>query len=174
MRGRTRSKFKSELRLATTSITRTALLNVKSEPPRRERLLTVPRPIVRFFLFLAATTFAIAAAPSSRFFASSNNSIQAQNPQNPPEHTLKIDAKLVPIRVVVRDSSGRAVGSLTKDDFQIFDNGKPQVISQFFTEQTAGGPGAAPGNAATPESQAPTSATKPASKIFTLYLIDDL
>src|SRR6202041_2214680 len=111
----------------------------------------------------AATTFAIAAAPSSRFFASSNNSIQAQNPQNPPEHTLKIDAKLVPIRVVVRDSSGHAVGALTKDDFQISDNGKPQAISQFFTEKAASGPGAAPSNEATPESP-PVDATKPASK----------
>jgi len=134
----------------------------------------VLRPIMRCLLFLAVTTFAIGAPRSFHFSASSNNSAQAQNPQNPPEHTLKIDAKLVPVRVVVRDSSGRAVGSLTKDDFQIFDNGKPQVISQFFTEQTAGGPGAAPGNDATPESQAPTAATKPASKIFTLYLIDDL
>jgi VWFA-related protein len=137
-------------------------------------LLIAPRPISRFLLLLAATTFAVAAAPSFQFSTSSSNSIQAQNPQNPPEHTLKIDAKLVPIRVVVRDSSGRAVGSLTKDDFQISDNGKPQVISQFFTEQTAGSPSAAPSNEATPESQPLADAKKPASKIFTLYLIDDL
>lgn len=41
---------------------------------------------------------------------------------------------LVPVPVVVRDSKGRAIGNLTIDDFQLFDNGRPQMISKFSVE----------------------------------------
>jgi VWFA-related protein len=51
--------------------------------------------------------------------------------------TLRVDVKLVPVSVVLRDSSGRAVGNLRKEDFQLFDNGKPQVITSFSTENNA-------------------------------------
>ena len=36
----------------------------------------------------------------------------------------------VGVPVVVRDSRGHTVGGLTRADFQIFDNGKPQTISR--------------------------------------------
>ncbi len=35
----------------------------------------------------------------------------------------------------MRDGSGRAIGNLTKDDFALFDNRKPQVIAHFSAEQ---------------------------------------
>lgn len=44
---------------------------------------------------------------------------------------LRVNVRLVLARVVVRDSSGHAVGGLHKEDFEIFDNGKKQVISNF-------------------------------------------
>jgi VWFA-related protein len=37
--------------------------------------------------------------------------------------------------VVARDAKGHAIGTLHKEDFQVFDNRKPQVISQFSVEQ---------------------------------------
>jgi VWFA-related protein len=49
--------------------------------------------------------------------------------------TFKVDVKLVLVRVVVRDPKGRVIGNLHKDDFQLFDNRKPQVITQFSAEQ---------------------------------------
>jgi VWFA-related protein len=49
--------------------------------------------------------------------------------------TFKVDVKLVVVRVVVRDSQGHAVGNLHKEDFQLFDNRKPQIITHFSMEQ---------------------------------------
>ena len=50
--------------------------------------------------------------------------------------TFKSASNLVPVPVVVRDNKGHAIGTLSKDDFQLFDNGKPQVISRFTIEKT--------------------------------------
>lgn len=50
--------------------------------------------------------------------------------------TLKVSVKLVQVGVVLRDPKGRAVGSLKKENFQLFDNGKPQMISSFSAEKT--------------------------------------
>ena len=49
--------------------------------------------------------------------------------------TFKVNVKLVVVRAVVRDSQGRAIGNLHKEDFAVFDKGKPQVITQFEVEQ---------------------------------------
>jgi VWFA-related protein len=130
-------------------------------------LVKVARPVVRFLPLLSVTLFAIGAAPSFQFSAASSNAIQAQSPQNPPGSTLKIDAKLVPVRVVVRDSHGSAIGGLTKEDFQVLDNGKAQAISQFFAEHHAN-PNSQPAN----PTQAPPNPAE--ERIYTAYLIDDL
>jgi VWFA-related protein len=47
---------------------------------------------------------------------------------------FRVNVKLVLARVVVRDSTGHAVGNLKKEDFEVFDNGKKQVISNFDAE----------------------------------------
>ncbi len=47
---------------------------------------------------------------------------------------LRVRVNLVPVRVVVRDPQGHAVASLHKEDFQLFQDGKPQEISNFAVE----------------------------------------
>ncbi len=47
---------------------------------------------------------------------------------------LRVRVNLVPVRVVVRDPQGHAVSSLHKEDFQLFQDGKPQEISNFAVE----------------------------------------
>ncbi|HEY8716829.1 MAG TPA: VWA domain-containing protein, partial [Candidatus Acidoferrum sp.] len=53
---------------------------------------------------------------------------------------FKVSVNLVLVRVVVRDDKGKVVANLRKEDFQLLDNRKPQIITTF--------------NAETPESQA--------------------
>jgi len=43
---------------------------------------------------------------------------------------------LVSVPVVVRDSKGNSIGNLTKDNFALFDKGKPQQITDFTLEET--------------------------------------
>ncbi len=47
---------------------------------------------------------------------------------------LKVASNLVVVRVVVRDAHGNAIDGLRKEDFELFDGGRPQTISQFSVE----------------------------------------
>ncbi|HKE24541.1 MAG TPA: VWA domain-containing protein [Bryobacteraceae bacterium] len=49
--------------------------------------------------------------------------------------TFQTHVNLVMVPVVVRDKNGRAVGHLEKNDFLLFDKGKPQQISRFTVEK---------------------------------------
>jgi VWFA-related protein len=49
--------------------------------------------------------------------------------------TFQTHVNLVMVPVVVRDKMGRAIGNLEKQDFQLFDKGKPQQISRFTVEK---------------------------------------
>jgi VWFA-related protein len=91
--------------------------------------------------------------------------------------TFKVRVNLVLARVVVRDALGNTVGNLLKEDFQLFDNGKPQVISAFSVETPQS-------HAALPVTQAsegePDASSEAAAKIaaglpqrFVSILFDD-
>jgi VWFA-related protein len=54
------------------------------------------------------------------------------------EVAFKAETDLVLVPVVVRDAKGNAVGNLRKEDFQLFDKGKPQEITKFTLEGTTG------------------------------------
>lgn len=45
---------------------------------------------------------------------------------------ISVTTRLVQVSVVVLDGKGRPANGLTKDDFTVLDNGKPQVITGFF------------------------------------------
>lgn len=51
-----------------------------------------------------------------------------------PSFKVQVERNLTLVRVVVRDSHGRPVGSLQKENFRLTDNGKPQTISHFSVE----------------------------------------
>lgn len=66
-----------------------------------------------------------------------------------PTATLKVVTRLVVVDVVVTDSEGRPVKDLTRDDFSVLEQGKPQRLVVFSAQQLAAGPAAA-APAATP------------------------
>jgi VWFA-related protein len=72
--------------------------------------------------------------------------------------TFKVRVNLVLVRVVVRDTQGNVVPNLRKEDFQIFDNRKPQIISSFTAE--------------TPESHAITPTTEAVSTSGSSVVVD--
>jgi VWFA-related protein len=74
-----------------------------------------------------------AAAPQT---AEDKNAAEVSSRETPATFKARVNLVLVP--VVVRDSQGNAVGNLQKEDFQLFDKGKPQFISKFSVEKSGG------------------------------------
>ena len=91
-----------------------------------------------------------AAAPATQDGSAKQDAAKSSNAQQPSDNselvtqdsaaTFKVRVNLVLVRVVVRDNQGKVVTNLRREDFQLFDNRKPQAITYFSSE--------------TPESQA--------------------
>ena len=60
---------------------------------------------------------------------------QQDTPTQDSTYTFKSSVDVVLVPVVVRDKQGRAVGNLTRENFQIFDNNKPQTITGFMIQK---------------------------------------
>ncbi len=112
-------------------------------------------PAVEPFRIRSAIPFSASETPSSR-------ELQQAGAQ---PSTLKIDASLVPVRVVVHDSKGQTVGGLAKEDFQVFDEGKSQPVSQFFAFHHGGKQS---------DPTAPPTTTLDDTDIYTVFVFDDL
>lgn len=57
--------------------------------------------------------------------------------QTQPNFQIQSKTNVVVVRVVVRDAHRQPVDGLTRNDFQLLDNGKPQTIAQFAVEHPA-------------------------------------
>ena len=84
---------------------------------------------------LALTMFCPVLAQVSSLPSGKDSAASAELSSHDEAATFKVKVNLVLVRVVVRDSEGRAIGNLKREDFQLFDNRKPQVIQNFAVEQ---------------------------------------
>jgi VWFA-related protein len=111
----------------------------------------------------------------------SSSCLLAQQPPSPPPTqnalvTIKSNVNVVLVPVLVRDSQDHAVGNLKKEDFQVFDRGKPRTISGFTIQQRAGV--ATDTTTVTPATTSSSSdhhaAAAPSPQRFIIYLFDDM
>ena len=91
--------------------------------------------------------------------------------------TIKVRVNLVPVSVVTRDTHGNAVGTLSKDDFKLFDEKKLQLISRFALEKDGSPASSAPSPEARkniPASVATGMQRSPLEQNNVAFLFDDL
>jgi VWFA-related protein len=130
------------------------------------------RGAVAAFLLLVVTAAWSQAPPA----AAPQNTAEMTSHDAPATFSTKVNLVMVP--VVVRDGKGKAIGTLQKEDFQLFDKGKAQVISKFSIEKA--GEVVIPAEVADDaalENSAGTATPKPAAPIaqrFVAYLFDDV
>jgi len=131
---------------------------------------------ISFTLAVCAGTPAQSSPPSA---AGSSQSTSAE--KTAPEltshdeaTTFKVNVRLVLVRVVVRDAEGRAIGRLHKEDFQLFDDRKPQTITQFSVEQPGSQVAREQKSSATETSETPATTTPNVAERFVAYLFDDV
>ena len=110
------------------------------------------------------------ASPPASAQTSDTTAVPSTTNQSP--FQLKVNSNLVVVRAVVRDADGKPVEGLRKEDFQVFDRGKEQAISQFEVEATATQPSASTPAHAPGQAGAPATATVPGR--FLAFYFDDL
>ena len=71
-------------------------------------------------------------------------SIFGQNIGPLPPLTARIDVKIINVDVSVTDRAGRPLTGLTKDDFEVYEDGKPQTVKNFDIIENAVLKGSAP------------------------------
>ena len=110
------------------------------------RVLQDPLLILAFAWGALAQTQPAGAPPA--------NAPEVRAHESAPPFQIRVETNLVTVKVVVRDAKGRPVAGLRKEDFRLFDSGKPQDITGFAAE-TAAAKAAAPEAVATPAPVAP-------------------
>src|ERR1700692_4510764 len=106
---------------------------------------------------------------------------QAEMTTHEASPTFSTGVNLVLVPVVVRDSSGHAVGTLRKEDFQLFDKGKLQFISKFSIDRP-GAPLIVPNAGVETDSEGNTKNDKPSGSPgggpvatrFVAWIFDDV
>ncbi len=124
------------------------------------------------FILLALSAFSVAGAAGQE-----NGAVVSEATK--PEFELQVVRNLVLVHVVVRDAQGQPVRNLTQNDFEVFDNGKRQVITQFSVEGETPVQPAAGGSVSQPALGRPVAepAAKETAQIpdnFVAFYFDDL
>jgi VWFA-related protein len=104
--------------------------------------------------------------------------LAAQQPNEPANQDsgfiFKSDVNVVLVPVVVHDGHGLAVGNLTRENFQVFDRGKAQIISRFTIQNRAGVQSASTAASSAPVSVQVIPQWALTPDRFVVFLFDDL
>src|SRR5258708_11563581 len=103
------------------------------------------KPLATFF----AAFFAFAAAAQQQPQPQPKQQPKATD-QAPAPYVEKLDVRVINVDVIVTDRKGNRVTGLTKDDFEIYQNGIPKPISNFYEVITEKKPAPAPAVAGAP------------------------
>ena len=98
----------------------------------------------------------------------------AAQQQTAPSATFQVQVDFVDIDAVVTDERGNFVSGLTKDDFELFDDGKPQDIGAFSLVDIPVSAGGARARSAVPPSSDVRSNAAPISGRLYVIVLDDL
>lgn len=91
-----------------------------------------PFRVKSFGLFIAYAAVVVALAAQ----AAPQQSSRPKTPQDPDsDETVRIEADLVSLNVRVTDSAHRAVTGVRREDLQVFEDGVPQTVTLFSTEE---------------------------------------
>jgi len=147
--------------------------------------------LLGMLLGVIALSFGFAAAAAQSELSATQTAPASQSPSPSSSHaasnpaqeisshdeltTFKVNVNLVLVRVVVRDSSGQAIGNLHQEDFVLFDDRKPQVIKQFAVEQPGSRAAAAQQAQKKPEEDSGSTLPPPiAPEHYVAYVFDDV
>jgi VWFA-related protein len=87
--------------------------------------------VLAFLLAVAASPFALGQQPT---IAQPNGAGQQPDDSQQPTETLKVNVNIVQLFFNVKDKHGLLIPNLTKEDFDIAEDGKPQTIKYFTAE----------------------------------------
>ena len=79
-----------------------------------------------------------------------------------------VDVSLVNVEVVVTDSDGNPIPGLTADDFEVFDDGRPVTVTNFYAA-----PGVAAPDAEDGDPGETGAADNPAEELFLALYLDE-
>src|SRR5580698_10872321 len=99
-------------------------------PPSVRRIVSV---VAASWLLTASFSLAQQTTPGQQP-PTQNQQPSSQQQQEQPTETLKVNVNVVNLFFNVKDKHGMLIPNLTKDDFQVFEDGKPQTVKYFSAE----------------------------------------
>lgn len=145
--------------------------------PQTDRPAATARPSLRYYVCLgiiAATAFSLCLSAFAQSGPGQTTKVDPTQKEQT-DQTIKLKAELIQLTAVVTGARGQLIPGLSKEDFELLENGKPQEIS-FFSAHTLGGdPRTVSATGVTPSVRTPPGIDQPSRSVVlfvdTLHLL---